>query len=88
MPLKIAPSSLTPLNPLGSEINPRAMERVLFSYSPRDEVDFVVFIGNSDHLPADSLFSRLCARYGFAKAWSTDSVSIYMRPTSFVGAER
>ncbi len=87
MPLKIAPSALTPLNPLGSEINPMSMGRVLLSDHPANEVDFVVFVGDSEHLSADSMLSRLCARYGFVKAWSTGSVSMYTRPASTANPE-
>jgi hypothetical protein len=82
MPLKVAPSSLTPMNPLGTEISPPGMERLLNSDGPTEEVDFVVFIGNTNDLPADSPLGRLCARHGFVKAWSTDSVSMYTRPAS------
>jgi hypothetical protein len=87
MPLKIAPSALTPLNPLGSEINPMSMGRVLLSDHPVNEVDFVVFVGDAEHLSADSMLSRLCERYGFVKAWSTGSVSLYSRPASTANAE-
>jgi hypothetical protein len=88
MPLKIAPSALTPMNPSGSEINPLSMGRLLLADGPTTDVDFVVFVGDSDHLTADSLVSRLCARYGFVKAWSRDSVSMFTRPSSVLGAER
>jgi hypothetical protein len=87
MPLKIAPSALTSLNPLGSEINPMSMGRVLLSDHPANEVDFVVFVGDSEHLSADSMLSRLCERNGFVKAWSTGSVSMYTRPASTANAE-
>lgn len=82
MPLQVAPSGLTPMNPLGTEISPPTMARLLASEGPTEELDFVVFIGNSDKLAADSPFARLCARYGFVKAWSTDSISMYTRPAS------
>ena len=87
MPLKVAASSLTPINPLGTEISPPTMERLLASVGPSEEVDFVVFVGNTNNLPVDSSFNGLCARYGFVKAWSTDSVSMYMRPALSVGPE-
>ena len=87
MPLKIAPSALTSLNPLGSEINPMSMGRVLLSDHPANEVDFVVFVGDSEHLSGDSMLSRLCERYGFVKVWSTGSVSMYTRPASTANAE-
>ena len=63
------------------------MERILVSYGATDEVDFVVYVGNPNDLPDNSLFRLLCARYGFAKAWTADGVSIYMRPASFETAE-
>jgi hypothetical protein len=87
MPIKVDPSSLTSLNPQGMEISPPTMEHTLASYSPTDLVDFVVFVGNPNSLPADSPFSRLCERYGFVKTWSADSVSLYVRPPSFAGIE-
>lgn len=86
MPLKVAPSSFRSINPLGTEISPPSMERILVSHGPTDQVDFVVFIGNTNYLPADGPWALICARYGFVKTWSTDSVSMYMRPTSSVGA--
>jgi hypothetical protein len=43
--------------------SPPSMERILLSYSPTDQVDFVVFIGNPDHVSADSLINRICARF-------------------------
>ena len=70
MPIKISPSSLTALNSLGTEISPPTMERILVSYGATDEVDFVVYVGNPNDLPDNSLFRLLCARYGFVKAWS------------------
>ena len=57
------------------------MERLLAD-GPAVAVDFVVFVGNTNSLPADSPLGRLCARYGFVKAWSTVSVSMYTRPAS------
>jgi hypothetical protein len=88
MPIKVAPSSLTAMNRQGTEITPMTMERILVSYSPTDLVDFVVFIGNPNSTPPNSPFSQLCARYGFVKTWSADSVSLYTRPPSFAGAAR
>ncbi len=87
MPIKVAPSSLTPMNPEGTEISPPSMERHLVSYSSTEEVDFVLVVGNASSLPADGSIGQICARYGFVKAWTTNGVSMYARPASFVGTE-
>ncbi|HYM05668.1 MAG TPA: hypothetical protein VEU11_03840 [Terriglobales bacterium] len=87
MPLKVAPSSLSPLNPLGTEISPLSMERLL-AEGPIEDVDFVLFIGNTETLQGDNPLNRLCARYGLVKAWSTGIISMYARPASSAEAER
>jgi hypothetical protein len=82
MPIRIAPSSLSTMNPQGSEINALDMERILTSGKPIDDLDFVVFIGDFDHLPAESPFRRFCARYGFVKSSGAENVSVLERPNS------
>ena len=85
MPIKVAPSSLTPMNPEGTEISALSMERRLLSYSSTEEVDFVLLVGHTNS--ADGSLGEICARYGFVKAWTTNGVSMYARPASIMGTE-